>query len=118
MLTVSFPSTDRATHYVLTANGDVVNFGPSDYTRCDLTVNGTEVAAVSTIVGSPSGTGTNGPAAYVSPVAITGAATIPAAGGRATMQCWHDASNGSTPYVDTGASLWAHRTSSLKVATE
>ena len=39
--------------FVLHASSDLVNFGPSDYTRCQIFVAGTQVAAVSTLVGNP-----------------------------------------------------------------
>jgi hypothetical protein len=118
LLTLDFPRSSKATHYVLAAQGDLVNFGPSDYTRCDLVVNGNEIASVSTIVGDPTPGGTQGPAAFLSPFSLTGAATVPASGGTGVLQCWHDNTNGATPYVDSNASVWAHRTGSLKTATE
>lgn len=105
--------------YVLHASGDLVNNGPSDYTRCQIQVGGTPVAGVSTLVGNPSTSGASGPADLLSPFALTGGTvnstttTV-----SATLRCWHDTTNGSTPYIDGDASLWAHKTSGLKLATE
>lgn len=121
ILTLTLPgSATISRHYVLTASGDVVNFGPSDYTRCQIFVNSTQIAAVSMIVGDPSALGALGPAGFLSTFAEVGGVTIPAgtASETATLQCEHDFSDGATPYVDPGASLTSHRTSSLKVATE
>lgn len=118
VLMLRLPDTHKASHYVLAAQGDLVNFGPSDYTRCNIVVNDHQVAAVSTIVGDPSAPGTEGPAAFVSPFALTGGVTVPKTGATAVLQCWHDNTFGATPYVDTNASLWAHRTASLHLGTE
>jgi hypothetical protein len=118
ILTLTFPASSSATHYVLAAQGDIVNFGASDYTRCNLPVNGTQIGAVSTIVGNPTASGAQGPAAFQSPFSLTGAVNVPATGGTGVLQCWHDHTNGATPYVDGDASVWAHRTASLKTATE
>jgi hypothetical protein len=114
---MSLPTSSKATHYVLAAQGDLVNFGPSDYARCNLVVNGTQVAAVSAIVGDPAPTGSQGPAAYLSPFSLTGGVNVPATGGTAVLRCWHDDTNGATPSVDTGASVWAHQTESLTIGS-
>lgn len=120
ILTLTLPGSATSRDYVLTASGDVVNFGPSDYTRCQIFVNTTQIAAVAMIVGDPSATGARGPAGFLSTFAEVGGVTIPAgtASETATLQCEHDTSNGATPYVDAGASLTSHRTKSLLVATE
>jgi len=104
--------------YVLSGAGDLVNWGPSDYSRCKILVGSTQVAAVSTIVGSPAGAGNFGAAAFVSPFALTGGVSVGSAGADASLQCWHDSTNGSQPFVDPNASLYAHRTSSLQLNTE
>jgi hypothetical protein len=103
---------------VITAQGDLVNFGPSDYTRCQVLVNGTQISSVSTTVGDPNPSSSVGAAGLVVPFSLTGAVNAPATGGTAVLQCWHDFSNGAAPYVDGNASIWAHRTGSLKIATE
>jgi hypothetical protein len=115
VVTIKLPTSPDGTHYVVTAQGDLVNFGPSDYTRCNLVVSGTQVAAVSTMVGDPAASGAQGPAAFLSPFALTGAVNVPATGATAVLGCWHDNTNGATPYVDVGAAVWAHQTTSLKI---
>jgi hypothetical protein len=118
ILTVQLPASAKGRQYVLAAQGDLVNFGPSDYTRCQILVNGTQIAAVSTMVGSPTTGGNRGPASFLSPFSLTGGANVPAAGGTATLRCWHDTTNGATPYVDASTSIWAHQTGSLTTGTE
>jgi hypothetical protein len=115
IVAMKLPASSSQTHYVLAAQGDIVNFGASDYTRCNLVVNRTQVAAVSTIVGNPAATGAQGPAAFLSPFSLTGGVDVPASGATAVLRCWHDNTNGATPYVDVGASVWAHQTASLKI---
>ena len=117
VITLQLPASSSGTHYVLAAQGDLVNFGPSDYARCQIVVNGVQAAAVATIVGDHSQAGAMGPASFVSPFSLTGGANVPAAGGTAILRCEHDDTNGSAPYVDP-TSLWAHRTGSLLIATE
>jgi hypothetical protein len=116
--TLTFPKTSAPTDYVLTAQGDAVNFGPSDYTRCALVVNGTQIGQVNTIIGAPADSGAEGAAGLVSPFSLARGVSVPAAGGTGILQCWHDKTNGATPYVDPGASVWAHRTTSLTIGTE
>lgn len=111
ILTLHFPKTSSATKYVLTAHGDAVNGAgttPFDYVRCTITVNGTQIAVNATTPGGDNPVGAFG---------LTGGVRVPAKGGTAVLQCEHDHA-GSTFVVDAGASLWAHRTSSLTVATE
>jgi hypothetical protein len=105
--------------WVLHASGDVVNFGPSDFTRCQIVVGSTQIAAVSTLVGDPTATGNQGPAGLLSTFALVGGAVNATTTTElAALRCEHDTTNGSTPYVDGGASLWAHKTTSLKLSTE
>lgn len=118
ILTLRLPAANTRTHYVISAQGDVVNFAASDYTRCGVVVNGRSIATDSTIVGDPTKTGNAGPAGLLATFAMTGGVTVPASGGTATLQCEHDNSKGAAPYVDAGASLWAHRTKSLKTGGE
>jgi len=103
--------------YLLSGYGDIVNFGPSDYTHCQIMVDGVESASVSTIVGNRSA-GTQGPAGYLSPFSLSGGVKVGAPGATATLQCWHDSMNGATPYVDDGATLVVHQTPSLEVITK
>ena len=122
ILTVTLPTSRSATrNYVLEASGDFVNFGPSDYTRCAIAVNGTETIGVAAMVGDGSQFGAQGPGAYVMPWSLKWAVSLPptsAGPATADVECAHDNSNGAGPYVDAGASLWVHKTASLSVATE
>lgn len=105
--------------FVLHASGDLVNFGPSDFARCQIVVAGTQVAAVSTLVGNPAASGSQGPAGLLATFALVGGAVNSTTTTElAALNCEHDHTNGSVPLVDGGASLWAHKTSSLKLATE
>jgi len=113
ILTVTLPQMPSATPYVVAAQGDLVNFGPADFVRCELRVNGIHIAAIATLIGSPSATGARGPAGAVTPFSLTGGATVPADGGSAVLQCGHDATNGARPYVDQSATVWVHRAQSL-----
>lgn len=117
ILKLTLPATSKTTHYVFAGQGDMVNFSQSDFTRCHIMVNGTQIASVSADVGNPFLNGAQGPAGQVIPFALAGGATVPAGGGTALVACWHDTS-GATPYIDGGASLWAHRTASLTVGQE
>lgn len=113
MLTLSLP----AGRWVLSASGDLVDWGPSDYTRCRIQVGGRQIAATSTMVGNGAAVGAHGPASFLSPFSLTGAVSLtsPAA---ATLDCWHDATVSSGAYVDPNASLYAHKSGSLQVASE
>jgi hypothetical protein len=102
--------------FVLSASGNLVNFGPSDYTRCQIVVNGTQVAAMSTAVGDPGQPGSIGPAGSLATVALVGGAVVGTGGATATLQCEHDYTNGATPMFDNVGSMWAHRTGSLIVS--
>ena len=104
--------------YVLSAAGDLVNFGPSDYARCAIFVNNVDISAsggTATLVGNPNLLHNQGPASLLSTVAVAGGTTVAAAGETATLQCAHDHTNGSQPYFDSGGSMWAHKTNSLNV---
>jgi hypothetical protein len=118
ILTLALPASTSGTRYVITAQGDFVNFGPSDFTRCQVVVNGSQISSVSATVGDPGQSGSAGPAGQVVPFSLTGGINVPASGGTAVLRCWHDSSNGATPYIDGNASMWAHRSPSLKTATE
>ena len=99
------------------ASGDLVNYGPSDYTRCQIWVSTTPIAGVSTLVGEPSQPGAIGPAGLLSPFALVGG-TSNATRVSAALCCEHDDSNGAYPYVDGAASMWAHKTNGFKLANE
>lgn len=102
--------------FVLSASGNLVNFGPADYTRCQIVVNGTQIAAMSTAVGNPTAAGSVGPAGSLATVALVGGATVGTGGATATLQCEHDYTAGAQPYFDNVGSMWAHRTNSLIVS--
>jgi uncharacterized repeat protein (TIGR01451 family) len=111
IVSVSVP----AGSWVLSAEGDFVNFGPSDYARCQLFagVNPTPGGGITTTVGDPNLPGAQGPAAYVQAFAEIAAVTS-ATGFTASLQCSHDHDTpppNGPPYVDAGATLWAHRSS-------
>jgi hypothetical protein len=100
--------------YVLHASGDLVNFGPSDFTRCGIFVAGTNVAGVSTLVGNPSASGAQGAAGLLSSFALVGGAVNATTSNQlAVLACEHDDTNGARPYVDSSATLWAHKTGGL-----
>jgi hypothetical protein len=102
--------------YVVSAAADLVNVDPSDYTRCQLILDGREIGATSAMVGD--GTrGINGDSSLVVPIAINAAGKVGATGGQLDLRCWHDAP-GRAPYVDPSPTLVAHRTTSLKRVTE
>jgi hypothetical protein len=92
--------------YVLSASGDLVNFGPSDFGRCSLYLGTTEIAHTATTVGTPIADGDDYAAGLVAGVSLSGGVTVPAGGATATLQCSHD-TVGSTPYFDTGGTLLA-----------
>jgi hypothetical protein len=113
VLTATLPSGK----WVLSASGNLVDWGPSDYTRCAILVGGTQVAGVSTMVGDPNGVGNWGPSSILSPFSLIGAVALKTSG-TATIQCWHDSTVSSSGYVDPGATLQLHKTTSLQIATQ
>ncbi len=102
--------------WVLHADNTVVNFGDSDYTRCALISGTTSLNAHATMVGNPGGPGSQGPGTILATLSETASVTL-TSGTVISVQCSHDTSNGSTPYVDTGAVLWAHRGTSVVATT-
>jgi hypothetical protein len=113
VLTATLPSGK----WVLSARGDLVDWGPSDYTRCVILVAGSQVGSVATMVGDPNGAGSAGPSTLLSPFSLTGAVALTSPG-TAAVQCWHDSTVSSSGYVDTGATLQLHKTTSLQIATQ
>jgi hypothetical protein len=101
---------------VVSASASLVNFGASDYTRCQLALNGNPIVGSTGMVGDGS-KGTNGDGALVMPFALNGAAVVGASGGTLSLRCSHDTS-GLTPSVDPGATLAVHHSASLKRVTE
>ena len=97
--------------WVVSAEATLVNFGPSDYVRCKIEENGTQVAAGTSMVGNVNLTGNQGPGSYVAGRGLIGAfktsSPVPVA-----LVCEHDHSTPAgegPPYVDGGAVLWAHK---------
>jgi hypothetical protein len=113
VLTLNLPSGK----YVIQANGNLVDWSASDYTRCHITVGSRQIASVNTVVGAGSVDGKDGPAAILSPFSLTGAIAIKAPR-TATLQCEHDIDVTDPAYIDPGASMWAHKTDSLNVTAE
>jgi len=96
-----------AGHWVLHADQTMVNFGPSDFTGCSIgDIFNHNLNTHRTIVGNPfSG---------VAVLSETAAVTVRFST-RITVFCEHDTTNGSTPYIDPDADLWAHRSSRLVI---
>jgi hypothetical protein len=96
--------------YMLSASGDLVNFGASDYGRCEIYVAGVEIANTSTIIGNPSASGDSGPAGILGGVSLSGAVTVGSGGAAVDLVCSHDDNDVSTvPYFDAGGALLAVR---------
>ena len=98
--------------WVLTLHATLVNFGPSDYGRCGLYQDATAIAGSTATVGDPTQAGSRGPAALVSTLSLAYGVTT-AAPTTVSVQCSHDSTNGSNPYVDASASLVAHKSPAL-----
>jgi hypothetical protein len=106
--------------WVIQATDDVVNFGPSDYTRCAIFNASGPLAGVTTMVGNPNLAGSQGPGSYVAALATT-AYYIASTDAVLSLKCWHDndTPDGSVaPYVDAGAAMWFHAAASLDGATQ
>jgi hypothetical protein len=98
--------------WVLHADNTVVNFANSDYTRCALVSGTTSLNAHATMVGGSGGAGS----VVLATLSETASVTL-TSGTIISVQCSHDSTNGATPYVDTGAVLWAHRGTSVVATT-
>ena len=97
--------------WVLSSTGDFVGYGVTDYTRCWLRVGTTAVAGVTAVVGA-SAAGGVGAGSITVPFALEGGVSLSSTSS-VVLTCWHDNNRASAPYVDAGATLWAHKTSSL-----
>ena len=102
--------------WVLHADSTVVNFGPSDYARCTLFSGDGAVNAHATMVGNQGQTGSQGPGIILGDLSETGSVTL-TSGTVISLACSHDNGNGSTPYIDAGSVLWAHRGTSVVSTT-
>jgi hypothetical protein len=105
--------------WVVSAEATLVNFGPSDFARCQIYANGKQIASGATMVGNPNLSGAEGAAALVAGRGLIGAfeisTTVPA-----ELRCLHDHNtpSGEGPrYVDAGAVLLAHKSASLSSTT-
>jgi len=101
--------------WVLHADQTMVNFGPSDYAGCEIgdTAN-SDLNAHNNIVGDPNATGAQGPASFVDTLSETAAVSL-SAPTTVTITCGHNDTNGATPYINSNADLWAHRSSNLVI---
>lgn len=101
--------------WVLHADQTIVNFGPSDFSGCTIAdTSNSNLNTHRTIVGDPSATGAQGPATYAAVLSETAAVSL-SASTTITVTCEHDLSDGATPYIDSNADLWAHRSSDLVI---
>jgi hypothetical protein len=99
--------------WIVHADNTMVNFGPSDYTRCGLFRGTTALpGGHASMVGDPNAFGAQGPGVYVATVSETNGIVL-SVPTKVSLGCGHDTSNGSTPYIDAGATMWAHRATSL-----
>lgn len=110
--TIVASTTLPAGSWALTLHATLVNFGPSDYGRCAIFQGTTAIAGSTATVGDPAQPGNRGPASLVGTISasygvvLSGATTV-------SVQCSHDSTNGSNPYVDASASLVAHKSPAL-----
>jgi hypothetical protein len=111
IMTLNLP----AGKWVLHADQTMVNFGPSDYAGCEIgdTAN-SDLNAHNNIVGDPNATGAQGPASFVDTLSETAAVSL-SAPTTVTITCGHNDTNGSTPYINSNADLWAHRSANLVI---
>jgi hypothetical protein len=106
--------------WVISATVTLVNFGPSDYTRCQIVAGTTQIGAATTMVGNPTLTGAQGSAPFVATLSTMGAFKTSAVATTVNVNCSHDH---STPppngpgYVDPLATLHAQKSASLVLGT-
>ena len=109
IVSVSLP----AGSWVVTSAETAVNFGPSDYLRCGIYAGNKQISGNATMVGIASGTGNQGPGAYVA--SLSGIGSFTTTGNKTvSLECEHDNTmTAGPPYIDAGATLWAHKADSL-----
>lgn len=101
--------------WVLHADQTMVNFGPSDYSGCTIAdTSSSDLNAHGTMVGDPNAAGAEGPASFMATLSETAAVSL-SAPATVTITCSHQDSNGATPYINSNADLWAHRSSNLVI---
>jgi hypothetical protein len=102
--------------YVVSGSVSLVGFGASDYTRCQLALDDAQLAASTALVGNGAAPGNHGDGALVVPMTMQSGVAVPSGGGTLTLRCWHDHA-GTSPYVDGGPVLVAHRAGALRLVT-
>jgi hypothetical protein len=105
--------------WVVSSEETLVNFGPSDYTRCRIDANGSQIASGTTMVGNSALSGGQGPGTYVAGRGLVGS-FVGTASETVTLECSHDHNTPSSEgpgYVDPGAVLWAHKSTNLSGTT-
>jgi hypothetical protein len=111
LVTLTLP----AGSWVVSSQTTIVNFGPSDYFRCQITAGGVEIGSGTTMVGDPNLFGAQGPGVYVAGRGLIGWVTTKSSLS-VSLNCWHDNDTPDgygPPYVDGGAVLWAHKSRQL-----
>jgi hypothetical protein len=108
--------------WVVTATLTLVNWGPSDYVRCqiDAMYPSAAIGSATTTVGNTTQSGNIGAASTVSTLTVIGAATITGNPAYVEVACWHDTTRAAgvgLPFIDPGATLLAHKSTELDVGT-
>jgi hypothetical protein len=104
-----------AGNWVLHADQTMVNFGPSDYAGCTIAdTSNSDLNAHGSMVGDPNAAGAQGPAAFMGSLSETTAVSL-SAPTTVTITCSHQNTNGATPYINSNADLWAHRSANLRI---
>lgn len=105
--------------WVISSQATLVNFGPSDFTRCQIRAAGAQIASGTTMVGDPTLPGAQGPAAIVVGRGLLGSVRS-SSRFTVSLRCWHDTSTPAgqpAAYVDPGAVIWARKSPSLSGTT-
>jgi hypothetical protein len=101
--------------WVVASEESAVNFGPSDYLRCNIMRGGASLVGNTTMVGDNSLPGAMGPGTYVATLGSIARFTS-ANSTTVSLACNHDTgtpSGNGPPYIDAGATLWAHKATKL-----
>jgi hypothetical protein len=101
--------------WVLHADQTMVNFGSSDFAGCTIAdTSNSDLNAHGVMVGDPNASGAMGPASIVASLSEVAAVSL-SAPTTVTITCSHQNTNGATPYINSNADLWAHRSSNLVI---
>lgn len=92
--------------WVVTSDAVAVNFGANDIVRCGIYRGAVQLSGMSAEVATGH---------VVADIPTTGG-FIRTTGSKVTLQCWHDA-DVAGEYIDPGATLTAHKSTSLVVQT-